>query len=158
MLSFTSPKKKMSYSSDLHKVTRVAAVVPYWHTCSHKRAECIVSCNLQGYHFIRQIVPLFTRTVSRDSRWLSDLRYFSLPWVGVPAFWIGELQLMLRFSLPYLRKVLKFFPSAHSHCTSDFCWWIFVRFGIGASETFVRIYVILPVENVLILYNIQNNS
>jgi hypothetical protein len=116
MLSFTSPKKKWD-SSDFHKVTRIAAVVPHWHICSHKLTECIVSFILQGYHFIRQIVPLFTRTVSRDSRWLSDLRYYSLPWVGVHAFWIGELQLILRFYSPCLKKVLKFFPSAHSHAS-----------------------------------------
>jgi hypothetical protein len=32
-----------------------------------------------GISFLRQIVPLFTRTVSRDSRRLSDHSYFSLP-------------------------------------------------------------------------------
>jgi hypothetical protein len=53
----------------------------------------------------------------------------------------------------------RFAPNKHVfHCMSDFCWWIFVRFGIGVSETFVRIYMILPVENAFNLCIMQNNS
>ena len=59
--------------------------------------------------------PLITQTASSDDRQRNALRYFSLPWVGVHAFKINALQLMLPFSLTWncrRCRIYSYFPSA----------------------------------------------